>query len=94
MRQNCVRASPRPQCTSQVPESRVASLAPLLTPQESAYVAQARDAGVRTERLLAKAFVRQTLTRYLPHTAPQQVCASCRCVCSARCVPHVAGRTW
>lgn len=57
----------------QVTEEEASKLKALLSAEELQSVAQAQTADVWKERLLARAFARCTLARYLRHTQPRQV---------------------
>ncbi len=54
-------------------EQEAVKLKSLLSAEELLSVAQAQTPDVLKERLLARAFARCTLARYLPHTSPDQV---------------------
>lgn len=58
---------------AQVGDVQLARCAQLLSAEEQQYVGKARNADVARERLLARAFLRFTLSQYLPHTPAGQV---------------------
>lgn len=57
----------------QVNDGHIGEYTRLLSPAEQQRVRESGDAAVQQQRILARAFVRSTLSRYLPRTEPQQV---------------------